>query len=337
MTEKPFLEIVMPTRNRLAALQVNLPDILSQIQESDAIISFFDNASTDGTKEYLSELLANSPKVRYTRNNTNIGLDRNMLLGLEHSVGRYVFWLGDDDALRPDALRVIETTLKSHNPHLLLLQMIFSPDAWSYDSQSDSFHEQPDRFFDLCCYLMPFGAQVFNTDMAKKSLSNAYRFVGTYHAYAGLLFDALAETYREEGKVSILRHGASLVKCSGVPKAWAADKSEMYFSGLPRWFDLLDSIYAELATTKRSEYTNWPDYLDLLESSSIKECDPLTLTIRLQEKIHDLRKAVDAAQHRSEVLSERLTASLKRRNIIQWLFLPSKRPEWFKNPLNTVR
>jgi glycosyltransferase involved in cell wall biosynthesis len=251
MTEKPFLEIVMPTRNRLEALQKNIPDIISQISDMDAIISFYDNASSDGTEEYLRELAATSSKVLYRRNEANIGLDRNMLLGVEQSVGKFLFWLGDDDILRPSAIQDIQSILKKYNPHLLLLQMISSPDEWSYETKPQTFYDQPDKFFDDCCYLMPFGTQIFDAEIAKKQIINADRFIGTFHAYSGLLLDALAETYQKLKNISVVSHSMPLVKCTAITKAWASDKAEMYISGLPKWFELLHPMYAELAIIKK--------------------------------------------------------------------------------------
>lgn len=76
----PLLTIAIPTYNRLEKLKISLNKILDYTKGHDEIEIFVsDNASTDGTKEYVKDVQKENSNLKYYRNIANLGLDGNFL------------------------------------------------------------------------------------------------------------------------------------------------------------------------------------------------------------------------------------------------------------------
>ena len=106
------LTIAIPTYNRLEKLKICLKRLMEQkkIEQIEIIVS--DNASTDGTGEYMTELVKKAENIRYYRNTENVGPDKNFLNCFDKAVGEYVLLLGDDDFLLPMAVEHLLDTLE---------------------------------------------------------------------------------------------------------------------------------------------------------------------------------------------------------------------------------
>lgn len=98
---EPLISILIPTYNRLDLLKQALNSALSQTYENIEIF-ISDNASTDGTLEYLSNL--SDSRVRTKSHECNIGLINNWNYCLNQSKGNYYLMLSDDDILKSDAI-----------------------------------------------------------------------------------------------------------------------------------------------------------------------------------------------------------------------------------------
>jgi glycosyltransferase involved in cell wall biosynthesis len=102
VTDQPFVSIYLPTHNRRALLERALRSIFAQTWQNYEII-VVDDGSSDGTREYLSRLAADS-RVRVFRFDTPRGaqLVRNYALALARF--DLVTGLDDDDEWLPDRL-----------------------------------------------------------------------------------------------------------------------------------------------------------------------------------------------------------------------------------------
>lgn len=97
------LTIAIPTYNGAKTIRETFDSILPQLQNGvDILVS--DNASTDGTTEIVREYQAKFPALRYVRNDTNVGPDRNFDLAIRRADGEFVWLFSDDDLLCPGAI-----------------------------------------------------------------------------------------------------------------------------------------------------------------------------------------------------------------------------------------
>ena len=107
----PKVSVCVPTYNRAALLKAFLPTILSQtLRDIEVVIC--DNASPDDTAEVVRGVT--DPRVRYYRNESNLGPFGNMNRLLELARGEYICIVHDDDAYAPDFLEREAGMLDQH-------------------------------------------------------------------------------------------------------------------------------------------------------------------------------------------------------------------------------
>jgi glycosyltransferase involved in cell wall biosynthesis len=99
-SDKPFVSIGLPTYNGERYIRQSLDSLLAQDYENfELIIS--DNASTDHTAEICQEYLAGDERIRYYRNETNLGSVENGNRLFKLSSGKYFMWASDHDLWHP--------------------------------------------------------------------------------------------------------------------------------------------------------------------------------------------------------------------------------------------
>ena len=106
---KLLLTIAIPTFNRSEFLRRNLERLLKEVRtvaiEVDIVIS--DNASTDGTSTVVMDSINAGLRVRFFRNERNLGFANNYKKCIELALGDHVLVIGDDDQLCCGALTYI--------------------------------------------------------------------------------------------------------------------------------------------------------------------------------------------------------------------------------------
>lgn len=107
--KKPKLSIGMPIYNAEKFLRSRLDSLLSQ-SFSDFEIIISDNASTDSTSNICKEYQLKDKRIRYIRQDKNIGGGPNFYAVLEKASGEYFFWAAHDDITLPG---FIEKNMKS--------------------------------------------------------------------------------------------------------------------------------------------------------------------------------------------------------------------------------
>lgn len=107
-----FVTIVIPTYNRADMLREALNSALAQTV-SDLEIVVSDNASTDHTAEVVASF--NDPRIRYFRQDTNIGMTPNWKFAVAQASSAWVAPLADDDHYFPDHLAVGLSAMARHS------------------------------------------------------------------------------------------------------------------------------------------------------------------------------------------------------------------------------
>lgn len=103
-TENPRVTIGIPVYNGENYLVESIESILAQtFTDFELIIA--DNASTDKTAEICQQYAAQDPRIRYVRNDKNLGASRNYNLLVELARGEYFKWQAHDDTCAPELLQ----------------------------------------------------------------------------------------------------------------------------------------------------------------------------------------------------------------------------------------
>ena len=103
-SDKPLISIGMPVFDGEKYVAEAIESILNQtFTNFELIIS--DNASTDQTQQICQYYASKDNRVRYYRNQKNMGAPRNYNRVFELSNGKYFKWAAYDDVLHPEYLR----------------------------------------------------------------------------------------------------------------------------------------------------------------------------------------------------------------------------------------
>ena len=103
VVKTPLVSIGMPVRNGQKYIRAALDSLLSQTL-SDLEIIICDNHSTDNTEAICREYEARDPRVRYFRNECNLGPAGNHNRCFSRSTGTYFKWHAHDDLIEPTFL-----------------------------------------------------------------------------------------------------------------------------------------------------------------------------------------------------------------------------------------
>ncbi|HQE79390.1 MAG TPA: glycosyltransferase [Syntrophorhabdaceae bacterium] len=129
VSSTPKISIGMPVYNGEKYIRKALDSLLRQtFTDFELIIS--DNASTDRTREICLEYAKKDNRIRYYRNQENIGAAKNFNRLIELSSGEFFMWAGDHDMWDKTFLsRCLEVLMQNKNAVLCYAKaMIIGPD-----------------------------------------------------------------------------------------------------------------------------------------------------------------------------------------------------------------
>lgn len=109
------LSICIPTYNRAAHLTNCLNSIISCGSQSDLEfqVCISDNHSTDDTEEVVRQAQT-ALDIKYHKNPSNLGIPRNFLNVVSMADGDFVWLIGDDDLLMPNAIVELYKLIDGH-------------------------------------------------------------------------------------------------------------------------------------------------------------------------------------------------------------------------------
>lgn len=115
---KPRVTLALPVYNGEKYVASAIRSILDQdYKDFELIIT--DNASTDGTEKICRDFAARDPRIRYVRNDSNIGAGPNQNKGFALASGEYLKWCACDDLMSPNFVGACVAAL-DRNPDAVL-------------------------------------------------------------------------------------------------------------------------------------------------------------------------------------------------------------------------
>jgi len=123
-SDNPLFTIGIPTFNRASFLKESLHAAVSQTYPNLEII-VSDNASSDNTEAVVRSF--GDPRIKYYRNETNLGGAANFMRTVDLASGQYFSWLQDDDLIFKDFATRAVRVMQEYSIDLYLGTAIHSP------------------------------------------------------------------------------------------------------------------------------------------------------------------------------------------------------------------
>ena len=185
------LSIAIPTYNRNEKAVRQVQSLITQIQECDESVVellVIDNASDISVSTSLSEAgLMEHPSLNVVRNPANVGLSANILRCFEHAQGDWVWLVGDDDEILPNAIQSIQSAVKDSASNVALHK--FAIDRKNHTETEgrmvNSLSEMCDYASDPWCFsnLLFITTSVYRRSRCIPYLSTAYHWVLHHRSY----------------------------------------------------------------------------------------------------------------------------------------------------------
>jgi len=118
--QAPAIDIVMPYYGDVPMMQGAVNSVLAQTDPRWRL-TVVDDGQEPGVPEWFAELGARDPRVRYERNERNLGITQNFNKCLEAADAELVTMIGCDDELRPDYVATVLALYQAH-PEAAMVQ-----------------------------------------------------------------------------------------------------------------------------------------------------------------------------------------------------------------------
>jgi glycosyltransferase involved in cell wall biosynthesis len=98
---EPLVTVAMPIYNGATTVETAIRRIREQTYRNVEIL-LCDDASTDDTPQICAAAAREDDRVRYIRNDRNLGMNANFNAGLRLKRGEFFMWMGQDDEKSPE-------------------------------------------------------------------------------------------------------------------------------------------------------------------------------------------------------------------------------------------
>jgi abequosyltransferase len=190
------LSLCIATMNRGTLIGETLDSILSQSEPSIEII-ILDGASKDNTQEVVASYTAKYSNIRYLREDTASGVDIDFDKAVMAARGQYCWLLGDDDLLKPGAIRrVLDACVQGHDLVIVNAEVrsadlteLLNPKRLEIESDLIYPPEESDRLLkETGSHLTFIGAVIIRR--ALWLARDRQRYFGTEFVHVGVVFQA---------------------------------------------------------------------------------------------------------------------------------------------------
>lgn len=270
-TPQHQLTISIPTYNRPQQVVQQVQSLLPMI-DGRTVIRIIDNASPVNVLEMIRPLIppALEGQVHLVQNPFNIGGNANILRCVELCQTEWLWILGDDDDVYPDALNTIFEDI-ALNPDSVFLNYTnrFFPREGSY--QTTGFHDLIQRL-DAIDTIAFVSSDIFRAPLLQAKLKYGYMYLYSWLPHVALMFSVIGrsgkanfshrnlidcEVGRKLGdqKFSIIAYclGASTILDFAETKEDRSHLAELLFRGSDRLYVLY--FHLAVAKLRGLEYT----------------------------------------------------------------------------------
>jgi len=115
-----LISIILPTYNGAKRIQGAIESVLGQSHASWELL-VIDDGATDNTAEIAARFTVNDHRIKYFKNDTNLGIQKTLNRGLAEAKGKYIARIDDDDVwIDIDKLKEQIEFLENNQDHVLI-------------------------------------------------------------------------------------------------------------------------------------------------------------------------------------------------------------------------
>ena len=125
MNKDITISVLITTYNRVTFLETTVSLFISQIISGGLIdqveVIIGNDASSDGTKEYLDQLKTKYQFIKVINHSTNLGLSGNVEALVAEASGEYIWHFGEDDLIIGGAIKKILESISANDPNYIII------------------------------------------------------------------------------------------------------------------------------------------------------------------------------------------------------------------------
>ena len=188
------ISICIATRNRGKFISATLESIIAQATDEVEIV-ILDGASTDNTEEVVRHNQGRFSRLRYLRQETNMGVDRDFATAVDLARGEYCWLFCDDDLLKPGAIQTVLDAIKDGHALIIVnaevrnadLSKVLEPKRLPFDQ--NRIYKSPEMQYlliDTADYLSFIGCVIIKRQLWDSREKEQY--FGSYFIHVGVIF-----------------------------------------------------------------------------------------------------------------------------------------------------
>lgn len=117
---EPKISIILPVHNGERYMASAVESVLSQTRKDWELLAI-DDGSTDGSGAIIKRFADKEPRIKYLRNEKNLGIQKTLNKGLQEAQGEYIARIDDDDLwIAKDKLERQADFLDQHKGHVIV-------------------------------------------------------------------------------------------------------------------------------------------------------------------------------------------------------------------------
>ena len=182
-----MLSIVIPTYNRATYLNILLKDLSYEIgsisNNIEIKVIVIDNCSNDETIQVIKEWQNVIPSLELIRNNANLGIEGNLILGSICSQSEYTWMLSDHQRLRKGVVFELIELLDSDKPDLVVMDIEQWPSLYfNYNTKSRMINNiSKEELGEILWLNGNVSTNLFKTSIAKATARESVRISYSFY------------------------------------------------------------------------------------------------------------------------------------------------------------
>ncbi|WFB35659.1 glycosyltransferase [Kiritimatiellota bacterium B12222] len=247
MNENTRLGISIPTYKRPDELRKCVASVQASAEAYGVPIYIVDDAADDTNLALFEELKAAYPFMHISRNEQNLGIDRNIQQAANVCNCDYVWLMGEDDRMVPHGVKTVLEVLENEEPPFVYVNYSGIDNDMSFviKDRSLPFHENKrmdaEEFYRTISWSMGFIGACVIQKQAWNPIDET-PFLDSFFAHVGRIMSAIA------GKEVIMIAEPLILNRCGTPEAfsWTGDAVDV-FTGWEKMTKELTNVYSDEA------------------------------------------------------------------------------------------